>query len=162
HSIAARTALRFATLNPDMVQSLTIEDFDFERRREPENYVNAEALAARVTLAIPSTIASREQIKKDLSPFFDAEDFDYLVKEKTQQLDNGRWTMLVRPEAFLLYDAQTGRENLAPLLGELKMPVLLMRANRQLGGAIGAAGFNTIRNHVANLTVANFENAGHS
>jgi pimeloyl-ACP methyl ester carboxylesterase len=164
HSVGVRSALRFASLYPEMVKSLTLEDLDVIQKRAPARYEHAEESAARMRAELPDSFASKADMKKALIKYgggWGKDDIDFVVNEKTTQNSDGTWRFYTHPDVLTLYDAQTGRETLNPLLNELRMPVLVMHGNPEMGSGITKPGLDSIRSRVQNLEVHEFRSAGH-
>lgn len=135
HSLGGRTAVRYASMFPDDVQSLVVEDMELLPWKYTEKQQRGIARLAGVLRDYPETFASREEIARSLAPFMEGNREEKIAQaraiaeRKTEVLPDGRLRLLYSPYANHLYLYQARGEDLGPALAAIEAPVLFVAAD---------------------------------
>lgn len=154
HSMGGRVALRFASLYPERVASLTMEDSGADARPERVNWI-CELLAS-----VPTPFASREEAKA-----FFAENYRQdpltgtFLHANLEQAENGTldWRFFA---PGMIETVETGRATDAMReFTQLKSPTLLVRGSRSAEFPAGEA--KAMAAARPNVVLVTIEGAGH-
>lgn len=136
HSLGGRTAVRYAAMFPDDVQSVVVEDMELL----PWKYTDKQARGiARLSEALrdyPEVFASKEEAARSLAPLMEGKSREEkmaqaraIADRKTEALSGGGVRLLYSPYANHLYLYQARAEDLGPALAAIQAPVLFVEAD---------------------------------
>lgn len=138
HSLGGRTAVRYAAMFPDDVQSVIVEDMELQPWRYTEKEEQTIARGAEALRDHRQIFSSVEEAARSLAPLMAGTDPDAklaqaraLADRKTERLRDGRVRLLYSPHANHLYLYQARGEDLGPALAAIPVPVLFIAADQE-------------------------------
>jgi esterase len=167
HSLGARTAVRYASMFPDDVQSVIVEDMELR----PWVYTDKErrgiARLGKALREFPQTFSSREEAVRSLAPLMEGNRAEKLAQakaiaeRKTEELPDGRVRLLYNPYANHLFLYQTRAEDLGPALAAIEAPVLFVSADEKKP-IITKAGLAHLGRHRPDAPIVRIRGSGHA
>ncbi len=168
HSMGARTATKFASMFPEIVKSLMIEDMDLFARIDQERLLNIDVKkeiferAASIKAEFDGKIfANRQALVDALTPYFGDEAGSVAQRRATENPD-GTMRLLFRPWITGLYGFQGNLEDFTNELSQIKVPILVMQADPEKGSAMTEEGVRHISESASDVSVELFSGAGHT
>ncbi len=135
HSLGARTAVRYASLFPDDVQSLIVEDMELLPWKYTDKQEQGIARLAEALRDFPQTFASKEEVARRLAPLMEGKREEKIAQaqaiadRKTEPLPDGRLRLMYNPYANHQFLYQARAEDLGPALAAIEAPVLFVSAD---------------------------------
>ena len=165
HSMGGRVAMRFGALYPKRTSSVIIEDMEPIARFKPTPERREKALkdaAELATLFKDRKYATRDEMLKALNRWFSSEDAEFYAEKRGVMLPNGSGYLLnFRPDVSLIYASQALSEDLVPVMGKIRAPLLFLSADREVGGAISEKGRKSILARKPKPEFVEFKGIGH-
>ena len=135
HSLGGRTAVRYASLFPDDVQSLIVEDMELLPWKYTDKQEQGIARLAEALRDFPQTFASKEEVARRLAPLMEGKreekiaQAQAIAERKTEALPDGRVRLMYNPYANHQFLYQARAEDLGPALAAIEAPVLFVAAD---------------------------------
>lgn len=166
HSLGARTAMRFADMYPEFVQSLVFEDMDMRQRQDPAPEKVAKHLRlARAFAGMHSYYSQIEDVVKIIVGEFggDPEKARRYIESKVE-VDQKTGAVSVDSEApvRIYFGFQGNVDDFGPALQKLQVPVLFLRADPSKSPFFDDKGLAHIQAYAHNYHVENFVGAEHT
>jgi len=167
HSLGGRTAVRYAAMFPDDVQSLIVEDMELKPWTYSEKEKKGIARIAEALRDRPQIFSSEEEAVRSLVPLMAGKPDQKLAQaraiaeRKTEQLPDGRVRLLYNPYANHQYLYQTRAEDLGPALAAIPVPVLVIAADQEKP-IITEEGRAHLRQHRPDLRIVRIRDSGHA
>ncbi len=158
HSMGARTAVRFAEMHPDQVESLVIEDMVMFQRAKVQD-LDAGLIAN--LKAIPKEYSSRDALIEELEPIY-GDASKSLSYRRARENPGGTVTLLFRPHVSYLYGLQGNMEDLTAAFRSVRVPVLVVRADPKAGAVISKVGAAHLMHLMHSAQVETIEGASHN
>lgn len=146
HSNGGRTAIRFASMFPNRVRRIVIEDMEMHSR---DKYNEEEALqesrSIRKLMPADRMFAERADALKAFTNLYgdDARAIEYidgLLNRRGTTLPDGRYKLFFRPWITPLYGRMATSEDLLPILRTLTHPILFLRPENYDAAAMSEKG----------------------
>lgn len=157
HSFGARTAMRFAQLYQDRIESIIIEDMEMIKRQEFD--VDQMINTARKIATFPQDFASKQDLIADFQKLYGPK----AVPPSTRIRENsdGTVTLLFKPYVGYLYGRQAVMEDFSEALTQVTAPILVVGA--QAGrSAISENGYAHFRTLVPSAQIVEIPNSLHN
>jgi len=156
HSMGGRTAMKFASLNPDRVESVIIEDMHMIGRRTqlPDNIDTSRRLKQ-----LPKTFNNREEAIQALKKFYSEEEARGIAWTSLVQTSDGKLELSYHPHVNVLYYPQGLQEDLTDAMKSVKKPILFIRADRD--PVLFGKGVDNVQQNKPEATVRLVPDAGH-
>jgi len=167
HSLGARTAVRYAAMFPDDVQSLIVEDMELRPWTYSAKERKGIARAGERLRDHPQIFSSKEEAARSLAPLMLGKPAEQLararslVDRKTDQLPDGRVRLLYSPYANHRYLYQSRGEDLGPALAAIPVPVLFISADEKKP-IITEEGMAHLRQHRPGARIVRIRDSGHA
>ena len=167
HSLGGRTAVRYASMFPDDVQSLIVEDMELLPWKYTDKQRQGIARFAEAVRDFPEVFASKEEAARRLAPLMEGKreekiaQAQAIVDRKTERLPDGRVRLMYSPYANHLYLYQARGEDLGPALAAIEAPVLLLSAD-EAKPIITRAGQAHLARHRPDLPLVRIQGSGHA
>ncbi len=166
HSMGGRTAVRFAEMFPDRVDSVIIEDMEMKQRADtvtPTDQAKMEKDSEKLKKIFANPIyPSREKLVAALAKVYGPEAALEIAEKRAEDQPDGTCRLMYRPWITGLYGRQGNAEDLTPALKAIKAPVLLIRADPREGTAVSSGGARAFGYAAPTAQTKIINGAGHS
>ncbi|MEK7355202.1 MAG: alpha/beta fold hydrolase, partial [Bdellovibrionota bacterium] len=163
HSMGARTAVKFAELEPHRVEKLVIEDMELISRGGEltvGDYDRAIKEAAR-RVSIPREFPNKAAAIEAWKPIFQQRTREIISWRGVEEPD-GTYKLTFRPDVNILYGMFSNAVDMTPGWSKLTMPTLVMRADPKLGSAISKEGLSSLINARRDIEVVTISGSNHT
>lgn len=163
HSLGGRTAARFASLFPDRVDSLMIEDMELLPRINPskERLAHYQQSVREMDDKFKvKTFSSRQELVSALQPYYGDEAVSISYR-RARENEDGSLTLLFNPEVSVRYGFQANTEDLSSELEKFKKPVLIFRADSNKGSAMSDRGVADLMEKLPSAQWVMIPDSGH-
>ena len=149
-----------------MVLSLIVEDMDARARRAPLSKEQKEKLEA-FALDLQKKLGSRHfkdkaEIQKILTDHYQSEEEAKSVLSRRARVnEDGSVDLLFRPDVGVLYGSLGNTEEHGTTIADIKIPILFMQSDPQMGSAISPKGIEHIKSNKPDANIYFFDGAGH-